>query len=66
MRQESLLQTARKEKNDPAQSHELEGTLERIVFHNPENGYIVFRLKIEGKDDVCTVGSWHLPTPERI
>ncbi len=55
MRQESLLQTARKEKNDPAQSHELEGTLERIVFHNPENGYIVFRLKIEGKDDVCTV-----------
>ncbi len=34
---------------------ELEGSLERVVFHNPENGYTVFRLKVEGKDDLCTV-----------
>ena len=28
------------------------GTLERVVFHNEENGYTVFRLRPEGRDDV--------------
>ena len=55
MKQESLLQAVRTDKGEEAQNREMEGTLERIVFHNPENGYIVFRLKLDGKDDTCTV-----------
>lgn len=31
---------------------ELKGTLERVVFHNAENGYTVFRIRPEGKDEV--------------
>ena len=31
---------------------ELQGTLERVVFHNEENGYTVFRVRPEGKDEV--------------
>jgi len=34
---------------------ELRGTLERVVFHNEENGYTIFRLRPEGKIDVETV-----------
>ncbi len=34
---------------------EIRGTLERVVFHNTENGYTVFRLRPEGKDDVDAV-----------
>ena len=34
---------------------ELRGTLERVVYHNDDNGYTVFRLRPEGKDDVDTV-----------
>ncbi len=30
---------------------ELQGTLERVVFHNEENGYTVFRVRPEGKDE---------------
>ena len=43
---------------------ELEGTLERVVFHNPENGYTVFRMRIEGKEDLATVvGAMSSPQP---
>ncbi len=34
---------------------EVRGTLERITFHNPENGYTVARLLPEGARDVVTV-----------
>lgn len=62
MKQESLLKAVPAEKEK--ECRELEGTLERIVFHNPENGYIVFRLKLEGKDDSCTVvGTMASPQP---
>ena len=40
---------------------ELQGTLERVVFHNEENGYTVFRVRPEGKDEVDLVtvsGIW--------
>ena len=43
---------------------ELEGTLERVVFHNPENGYTVFRMRIEGEEDLATVvGAMSSPQP---
>lgn len=46
------------------QLDELVGTLERVVFHNPENGYTVFRVKQEGKDDLATVvGCLSTPQP---
>ena len=34
---------------------ELQGTLERVVFHNEDNGYTVFRVRPEGKDEVDLV-----------
>jgi exodeoxyribonuclease V alpha subunit len=34
---------------------EVRGTLERITFHNPENGYTVARLLPDGARDVVTV-----------
>lgn len=43
---------------------ELTGSLERVVFHNPENGYTVMRLAVKGKaDPVTVVGSMHEPQP---
>ncbi|MFV0423459.1 ATP-dependent RecD-like DNA helicase [Oleidesulfovibrio sp.] len=42
---------------------ELVGTLERVVFHNEENGYTVFRLKVQGnRDQVTVVG--HMVDPQ--
>ncbi len=38
-----------------ADTQELRGSLERVVFHNEENGYTIFRLRPEGKVDVETV-----------
>ncbi|MEN9225224.1 MAG: ATP-dependent RecD-like DNA helicase [Thermostichus sp. HHBFW_bins_43] len=34
---------------------ELEGILERITYHNPENGYTVARLQVRGQVDLVTV-----------
>ena len=31
------------------------GTMERVVFHNEENGWTVFRMKAEGREDLVTV-----------
>jgi exodeoxyribonuclease V alpha subunit len=43
---------------------ELAGSLERVVFHNPENGYTVLRLNVKGKPDLVTVvGAMHEPQP---
>ena len=41
----------------------LKGQIERITYHNPENGYTVAQLKLEeGSDIVSIVGN--LPSPE--
>ncbi len=36
----------------PEDNVEIRGTLERIVFHNDDNGYTVFRIRPDGKDDL--------------
>lgn len=44
----------------------LQGTLERVVFHNEDNGYTVFRLRPDGKDEldlVTVVGHMGSPQP---
>ena len=39
---------------DTDRPEEFSGTLERVVFHNEENGWTVFRLRVEGREDpVC-------------
>ena len=43
---------------------ELRGTLDRVVFHNSENGYTVFRLRPENKDEVDAISVvGHMGTP---
>ncbi len=44
-----------RETADGAPLAALEGTIERITFHNPENGYTVARLLPEGARDVVTI-----------
>ncbi len=40
------------------------GTLERVVFHNEENGWTVFRMNVEGREDpVTVVGPMDSPQP---
>jgi exodeoxyribonuclease V alpha subunit len=36
-------------------SETLSGTIERVTFHNPENGFIVLRVKAKGRRDPVTV-----------
>lgn len=49
---------------DMNRPEELHGLLERVVFHNEENGYTVFRLKIDDKiDPVSVVGYMNNPQP---
>lgn len=44
---------------------ELQGTLERVVYHNDDNGYTVFRLRPEGKDEVDAVAVvGYMPSPQ--
>jgi len=33
----------------------LSGTIERITFHNPENGFCVLRVKVKGYKDLVTI-----------
>ena len=48
----------------PDKAEELSGTLERIVFRNEENGWTVFRLRVEGREDpVTVVGTMSSPQP---
>ena len=36
----------------------LNGFIERVTYHNPENGFAVLRVKVKGHDElVCVVGS---------
>ena len=49
---------------DPDTPRTLRGTLERVVFHNEENGYTVLRMRVQSKaDPVTVVGSMHSPQP---
>ncbi len=44
---------------------EIEGSLIRVVFHNEENGYTVFRFKPDGQDEVDSVTVvGHMVAPE--
>ncbi len=57
MEQKSLLSL------DPRSTEKLEGTLERVVFHNEENGYTVFRVKTRKGDSVAVIGHMAGPQP---
>ena len=35
--------------------NELSGSVESVIFHNEKNGYVVFRLAVDGGDDLVTV-----------
>ncbi len=39
----------------------LSGVIERVTFHNPENGYVVLRVQATGRRDLVTVVG-HLPS----
>ena len=36
-------------------STEIRGQIERITYHNEENGYTIAKLKVEGRQDFVTV-----------
>lgn len=38
-----------------ASPDQLSGTVERITFHNPDNGYCVLRAKVRGQRDLVTI-----------
>lgn len=45
-------------------SSTLHGSIERITFHNPENGFCVLKVKVPTKEElVVVVGNAHLITP---
>jgi len=49
---------------DPDAKRTLRGTLERVVFHNEENGYTVLRMRVQSKaEPVTVVGSMAAPQP---
>src|SRR3954469_18679860 len=52
----------------PAQATALEGTVERVTFHNPENGFSVVKLKARGRRaPVAVVGTLPAVQPgERV
>ncbi len=39
----------------------LAGSIERVTFHNPDNGFAVLRLKVKGRTELVTVVG-HLPS----
>ncbi len=46
---------------------DLQGQIERITFHNDENGFTIARLKVYGRSDlVSIVGNLMSPTPGEI
>lgn len=61
---QNLLPTEPSEHEDSDSLIEIRGVLERVVFHNEENGYTVFRIKRDKtKDPVSVVGHMHEPQP---
>ena len=45
----------------PASTETLGGLVERVTFHNPDNGFCVLRVKARGQRDLTTVIG-HAPT----
>jgi exodeoxyribonuclease V alpha subunit len=39
----------------PPELESLNGLVERVTFHNPDNGFCVLRLKVRGRKDLTTV-----------
>jgi exodeoxyribonuclease V alpha subunit len=39
----------------PAQPESLAGLVERVTFHNPDNGFCVLRVKARGQRDLITI-----------
>ncbi len=35
----------------------LAGVIERVTFHNPENGFVVLRVLVQGRGQITVVGS---------
>ena len=33
----------------------LNGFIERVTYHNPENGFAVLRVKVKGREDLVTL-----------
>jgi exodeoxyribonuclease V alpha subunit len=62
MQQKNLLDAPADGTDQPAEVS-LKGSLERVVFHNEENGYTVFSLKTPTGDSVPVVGHMADPQP---
>ncbi len=41
--------------NQVVEKEYLSGTIERITYHNPENGFCVLRVKVKGHKDLVTI-----------
>jgi exodeoxyribonuclease V alpha subunit len=41
--------------NETAATEVLVGLVERVTFHNPENGFCILRVKARGHRDLVTV-----------
>ena len=41
--------------NKPRMSESLSGTIERVTFHNPDNGFVVLRVQVKGRRGLATV-----------
>ncbi|MDR0339361.1 MAG: ATP-dependent RecD-like DNA helicase [Desulfovibrio sp.] len=49
---------------DPDARRTLRGTLDRVIFHNEDNGYTVFKMRVQSKaDPVTVVGAMPVPQP---
>src|SRR5581483_998424 len=50
--------TASRPAPSPSPSDALDGTVERVTFYNPENGYSVVKLRVRGRrEPVAVVGT---------
>jgi exodeoxyribonuclease V alpha subunit len=48
--------------SDKAIAEEVSGSIERVTFHNDENGFCVLRVKVRGhRDEVTVLGSLRFP-----
>lgn len=50
-----IVQTPRLRRWNQPMSENLTGLIERVTFHNPENGFAVLRVKVKGRKDLITV-----------
>ncbi len=42
----------------------LTGSIERVTFHNPDNGFAVLRLKVKGRTELVSVVGYLVSTAE--